>query len=232
MKAIQITQNQLKILAAMAMLIDHIGAEIFPQIILFRIIGRLAFPLFSYFIYEGFQHTHSQKNYFFKIFLLGILCMIVYYLYSGEIYGNVLITFSASIILLYGISVFRQRRNGTTIDRASGLMILIGCVLCVGLICAWIFVDYGLLGVLLPVFAELTKGKDQSEKSLMPLIGFTAGLISLSVQMGGIQYFSLVSIPLLILYNGQRGTLNLKSFFYWFYPIHLAVIGIVAQYVF
>lgn len=43
------TQNQLKIVAAVSMLIDHIGAELFPEIIVLRIIGRLAFPVFFFF---------------------------------------------------------------------------------------------------------------------------------------------------------------------------------------
>lgn len=223
------TQNQLKLLAAAAMLIDHVGAELFPQTVLLRIIGRLSFPLFSYFIYEGFQYTHSKKNYFCKIFLLGVVCVAVYYFYSGEIYGNVLITFSASIALLYGISVCRQRMDGTAADRFCGLAFLAGCALCVGLACQWIYVDYGLFGVLLPVFAELAKGQGPDAKALTPLAGFTMGLVFLSVQMGGIQYFSLGAVPLLMLYNGRRGTVNLKSFFYWFYPVHLAVVGLLAQ---
>lgn len=116
------TQNQLKIVAAVSMLIDHIGAELFPEIIVLRIIGRLAFPVFSFFIYEGFKYTHSKKRYFSRIFLLGILCVAVYYLYSGRIYGNVLITFSVSIIALYSISVLRERISGNRKDKACGMV--------------------------------------------------------------------------------------------------------------
>ena len=50
MQVRRLSQNQLKIVAAIAMLIDHIGAQILPQIVMLRIIGRLAFPIFSYFI--------------------------------------------------------------------------------------------------------------------------------------------------------------------------------------
>ena len=48
-----LTKNQLKILAMVCMTIDHIGAMLFPQAVWLRVIGRLAFPLFSYCIAEG-----------------------------------------------------------------------------------------------------------------------------------------------------------------------------------
>ena len=47
-----LTKNQLKILAMVCMTIDHIGAMLFPQAVWLRVIGRLAFPLFSYCIAE------------------------------------------------------------------------------------------------------------------------------------------------------------------------------------
>lgn len=226
-----LTQNRLKMIAAIAMLIDHIGAELFPQITVLRVIGRLAFPLFAYFIYEGFQYTHSKRNYFFRILSLGLLCMIVYYLYSGELYGNVLITFSLSILVMFGISLFRQRMGGTIKDKISGFLLFFGSVFCAWLLCTQITVDYGFLGVLLPGMAELARSLNQKRKEQIALVVFSVGLFLLSRQMGGVQYFSLLVIPLLIAYNGKRGVLNLKSFFYWFYPVHLAAIGVVSQYV-
>lgn len=221
-----LTQNQLKTVAAIAMLIDHVGAQLFPQIIILRIIGRLAFPVFSYFIYEGYHYTHSKKDYLLKILLTGIVCAVVYYFYSGEIYGNVLITFSVSIIALHGISVFRQKMSGYIKDKLYGFTVMIGCFLFVYFFCSWLSVDYGLRGVLLPVFVELVRWK-KKRNQYIALMGFFVGVLLLSIQMGGIQHFSLLTIPLLATYNGRRGSMDMKSFFYWFYPAHLAAIGVV-----
>ena len=54
---------QLKIIACIAMVIDHVGAVFYPHMEIFRIIGRLAFPIFAFFIAEGFFHTRSVKKY-------------------------------------------------------------------------------------------------------------------------------------------------------------------------
>ena len=80
-------------------------------------------------------------------------------------------------------------------------------------------IDYGLWGVLLPVFIYL--GRDQKEKLLLT----GAGLVLLALSFTGTtQWFSLLTLPLLALYNGQRGKRQMKYFFYVYYPLHLAVI--------
>ena len=38
------------------------------------------------------------------------------------------------------------------------------------------------------------------------------------------------AVPLLSLYNGERGKLRwLGQFFYWYYPVHMALIGLLAR---
>ena len=62
MRVKQLTKNQLKILAMVCMTLDHIGAAFFPQAVWLRVIGRLAFPLFSYCIAEGCRYTRNKAN--------------------------------------------------------------------------------------------------------------------------------------------------------------------------
>ena len=50
------------------MTIDHIGAMLFPQAVWLRVIGRLAFPLFSYCIAEGCRYTRNKARYFGSVF--------------------------------------------------------------------------------------------------------------------------------------------------------------------
>ena len=49
----------LKLIAIAAMLIDHIGGAFFPEVGVFRWIGRLAFPIFCYCLTVGLLYTHD-----------------------------------------------------------------------------------------------------------------------------------------------------------------------------
>ncbi len=114
---------------------------------------------------------------------------------------------------------------------------MLGCLGGIWLICHWVTIDYGFLGVMLPLLAELATcvyeqcSDMRCKQERAGLIGFSVGLLALSLQMGGIQIFSLLTIPLLLAYNGTRGEKNLKQFFYWFYPVHLLLIGLVSLWI-
>ena len=43
-----LTGNQLKLIAMAAMTLDHIGEYLLPQVLILRIIGRLALPIYAY----------------------------------------------------------------------------------------------------------------------------------------------------------------------------------------
>ncbi|MHA1898537.1 MAG: TraX family protein, partial [Promethearchaeota archaeon] len=57
------------------MVFDHIGAVLYPRIIL-RIIGRLAFPIFAFLIVEGYERTRDPKKYLLRLFLWGMVSQI------------------------------------------------------------------------------------------------------------------------------------------------------------
>ena len=85
--------NVLKIIAAISMVIDHIGVMFFPYVKIYRILGRLAYPIFAFMIAEGCKYTKNQLKYFFTIFVFAVVIQLVYYLYSKDTYMSILITF-------------------------------------------------------------------------------------------------------------------------------------------
>lgn len=230
------SQNQLKVIGAIAMAVDHIGAEIFPGAEWMRIIGRLAFPIFSFFIYEGFCYTRSRFKYLMKIAGLGLICVAAYYIYTGTVYANVLITLSLSICLMGAVRFLTDSfSKGKARNVLAGLSAVLLSFACVFLFCRAVPVDYGFYGAVLPVFPlvihiQLEKYDiEEHKKYFAELISFAAMLVLLSFDLGGIQFYSLLSIPFLFLYTGLRGKMKMKNFFYLFYPLHLLLIGLVAM---
>lgn len=211
-----LTGNQLKLIALISMTCDHVGLQLFPETIVFRIIGRLALPIFAYMIAEGSRYTHNRKQYLGRMVLLAALCQIVYFFAMGSLYQCILVTFSLSIVLIYAID--NARSTPTAI--AALLTLVTVCAVCLGLprLLYWtdFAIDYGLWGVLLPVLVYFGGSRK------LPLLAVF--LCLQARQIGGIQWFSLAAIPLLYLYNGQRGKGNVGKWFYVYYPLHLVVI--------
>lgn len=82
----KLTGNELKIIAAFAMLIDHIGLIFFPTEQAFRIVGRLAFPIFAFMIAEGCEYTKHKLRYFLTVAVLAAVCQCFYYLFENSLY--------------------------------------------------------------------------------------------------------------------------------------------------
>ena len=90
--------STLKIFACAFMLIDHIGLVFYdysPEVFeVFRIFGRLAFPIFAFFIAEGTRHSRHKWQRLATIFSIGLVFFLFYYFYDGRLYGNIFLTFS------------------------------------------------------------------------------------------------------------------------------------------
>ena len=209
----------LKLIAAVTMLIDHAGLMLFPSAGWMRAVGRLSMPLYAYLLAEGFRYTHDRLRYFWQIFLLGAACQLVYALAGYELLLGILIDFSIAIALM--ALAERAKRAVRESDRLWPLWggALLAAVAAAYLLCLAVDVDYGICGILLPVWPSLFEKREHR------LAAFAAGLLALCLSLGGNQWFSLLSLPLLLLYSGKPGRVRLKWFFYVFYPAHLAALA-------
>lgn len=220
--------NQLKLIALIAMTVDHVGMLLFPYEVWFRILGRLAFPIFAYMIGEGCVYTRHRGRYLGKMAGLALACQIVYYLDMGSLYQCVLVTFSLSIGLVFLLDNAGKRNTaGSWILAVLGLaaVFLLTEILPGFLPGTDYGVDYGFFGVLLPVTVYLGRKKQQK------FVFFSLGTAALAAAYGGIQWYSLLALPLLMLYNGQRGKAKLKNLFYLYYPAHLVALQLVAMFI-
>ncbi len=233
------TSFVLKLIAAVSMLCDHAGLILFPSVPILRLIGRLAFPIYAFCIAEGFRYTRNRLRYFLRVFVLGALCQIVYFIAEDDVYLGILITFSFSIVLMALTDcvkrAFRGERSplaalwerltgkplSNSADRILSLSLSAAAVLLLLLLTSRITVDYGFFGILLPVCANLF------EDRWMRLVSFACCLAAVAFSYGSsfpVQYWSLLALPLLALYNGQPGRVRMKYFFYIFYPAHMAIL--------
>lgn len=234
--------NAIKLLAAFFMVIDHVGFFFFPHLIIFRILGRISFPLFAYALAEGCRYTKNKAAHFALLFSVAVLCQVVYYFFDdGNLEMSVLVTFSLSAILIYSLQYFKKRLFApevSPVEKITSGTLFVSLVIAVYLLCNTFVVDYGFWGCLLPVFVSLFDLKEvpmpawkaKFDNQYVRILCLAAGLCFLSLKSTGtgiyanIQWYSLLSLPILLLYNGEKGKWNLKYFFYAFYPLHLVLL--------
>lgn len=216
-----LTNNQLKIIAMVAMFLDHMGKVLLPKLLFLQIVGRLAFPIFAYMIAEGCQHTRNRKKYLLNLASLAAVCAVVFFVAKGSLYQSVLVTFVLAIITIYTLEYFRSHRCAMSAVAVvlEVLALIVICFVLPNALRSWGFgIDYGFVGVCLPVAVYFAPGK---REKLLIMAAMTA---LLGYDLGGIQWYGLLTIPVLALYNGQRGSKKMKWLFYIFYPCHLALI--------
>lgn len=218
----------LKGIAAALMLTDHVGAILLPEVPVLRCVGRLAFPIFAFFIAEGYAHTRDFGRYFRRLAILAVVSEIPFNLENGAVFDlarqNVLWTFCLALLTLRGLEALGRERG---FGRWAGC----GLVLAAGFAAGELLrTDYGGWGVVTVALLQLCR--DGKYAKLWLLLAMTAvnglGMGSLTMPVFGgempIQIFAVVALPVIWLYNGQAGPKGLRRAFYVFYPAHLLVL--------
>lgn len=237
-KKITLSGNALKFIAAFCMAVDHVGAFFFPREDIFRIVGRIAFPLFAYMLAEGCEYTRNKLKHFILMFSFAAVCQIGYTVFTGDTYMSILVTFSVAVLLIYALQFFK---NTLFSDKPLILKILTGILFAAAVISAYflnefIDMDYGFAGCILPLLPSIfrkPKGADGKawqilDNKYVHISMFAVGISAFAAVSMTRQWFALCAIPLLLLYSGKRGKLKTKYFFYVFYPAHLVLIFGVA----
>lgn len=202
------------------MLIDHVGYYLLNDFEPFRMIGRLAMPIFIFMLVEGFKKTSSRPRYFARIFVTALIAEIPVYLLHISVmtdyYHNILFTMLLSFLALYATE--------------KGKFWFVAVPL-VALAASAFNCEYGAFGVMLAVgFYIVNK---YLPKQIF--VRFTALLAVLLVTMiplasyenWPIQLWSICAVIPLALYNGKKGRRLPRYFLYVFYPAHLFIIWLL-----
>ena len=219
-----LTNNQLKIIAMISMVIDHIGVYFFPSVTWLRIIGRIAFPIYAYLIAEGCRYTRNRTKYLGIIGAMAILFQIVYFVFMSSLYQGILVTFSLSIIIIFSVEALIKGKGAMA--RIFAILSL-GFALFIGFVCPRLFaeqgfvIDYNIWGISLPVLMYFAPSK---KIRVILVVIFIALMALLS---NSIQWWALMAVPFIALYNGERGKAKMKYFFYIFYPLHLVLLFLI-----
>ena len=229
-----LTGNQLKLIAAISMLVDHGGLLLFPRVEVLRIIGRLAFPIYAFMVAEGCKYTRNRLRYFLSMFFLAFGCQAVYFVYDGSMYLSILVTFSLSILVIYAAQYVKKAyfAGGPFVARLASPLLLATCIAGVYWLNGKFRIDYGFWGTMTPVLASLfhkpqkdSKGAwEKLDRNAVHVLMLSLGLFALGMQLGQRQFYAFAAVPLLLCYSGRRGKRGMKYFFYLFYPLHLLVL--------
>lgn len=221
-----LNRNALKIIALLTMLIDHIGFYFFPGQVVYRIIGRLSFPLFAFFIAEGVFYTGNRKKYFALLLIFALISQPFYSLFFGAGKLNILFTFLFSVCAIILIEKLKNKSAKTFLF----YILLFALILFVLILSLRAAIDYGFLGCALPVGFYFLR--DSKQKYLFFVLA--NALIALPVIIYNPleissynQLFATLAVPLLLMYSGENGKLNLKYLFYIFYPLHLLLLYLI-----
>ena len=230
--AFTINQTTLKWVAIVSMLNDHVGEAFFQDAIIFRIIWRLAFPIFEFLVARGFKFTKHRGKYLARLLGFGVVAIYPYYLVFGLFTPNILFTFALSVMLMWSIDWLGQGGQPTDAATKTVQYVIQAFVVLLFALVATIFMfEYLFLGVLLPfVFWALNNHQTERYTAFVFLtilytaLSITSGITAMAL----IQLFSLFAILLLHQTTELQGKRKLKWFFYIFYPAHLLVLHIIS----
>lgn len=209
-------QEVLKLIACAAMLLDHIGGYALAEFIPFRIVGRIAFPIYCFLLAEGTLHTKSPVRYLLRLLVCAVISELPFDLcLAGMVTWQ---NQSVMVTLLLGAAM------AFTIKKAP-LWLKPLVIFPFALLAALFQSDYGAMGIVIIALFLLTRQMPQS--LLLQAIGLF--VIQLCFSANNVQHCALAAMVPISLYSGQKVTHSpiVQWSFYLFYPVHLLILWLI-----
>lgn len=227
--------NHLKLVAIIAMTVDHVCDLIYPGFpaepgaMAMHLVGRLTAPIMWFFVCEGYYYTHHAKRYLLR---LGIFAAISHFAYCFA-FGIHPIPFRTGIFnqtsVMYPLFVavlvlWMQDHALPGKKRVRSLLVFV-------LIWSAFPADWSCIAVLAILGMYQKRGDLKAQMREVVLYVAIYAVVSFFFVSKGYalaQIGVLLVYPVLKLYNGEKGKAKwMKWFFYLYYPIHLFFIGVL-----
>jgi len=226
--------NQLKLIAILAMTVDHVTWTIWPGygktwfVVVLHAVGRLTAPIMWFFIAEGYYHTRSVKKYALRLFMLALISHFAY----NFCFGRPMLPLQTGIFnqtgvvwaLAWGLVLLCiEESQAFSTWQKAGLTILI---------CLVSFpADWSCIAAMAILGIGSNRGNFKAQMTgMMVWTAIYAAVYFLFMDRlyGLLQLCTCLAIPLLRLYNGKRGSAKaMGRLFYFYYPTHMALLGLV-----
>lgn len=242
-----ITAALLKNIAIALMFINHAGDIVFEKVLNYRgffydlqwYISRPAFVIFAFFIAEGMYKTHDRKKYCIRLLITGLISEIPFDL----MWSNTLFDFSSQNVLF---TLFFGALAIMLIDKYKGFKLMQWAIfVSVAILTYFMNTDYKGFGIaLILCFYYLRDDKLKMFIVAGCILYFGYMLDYIDVFLMYRYYFNIINeyalmelhgalaFPLLYFYNGDKGKMFNKWFYYLFYPAHHFVIYLLCKFVF
>ena len=230
--------NALKVIAIVAMTVDHLAwvnietyeqAET-PLLIFLHCIGRLTAPMMIFFVAEGYYHTRNYSRYLRRLFILALVSHFAFCYFNMSGYNpfdNPM--FNATSIawpLMWGLILLKVWDMEQLSRWMKVLITLLACLLTFSS-------DWSCAAPLAILMIGRSRGDFYKQMLWMMLIIslYAVAFYVVNNPTYGIVHLACwLAVPFLGLYNGQRGRCRwLGKFFYYYYPAHMALIGLLAR---
>jgi hypothetical protein len=213
--------DYLKVIAMVTMLIDHVAYFLVPHgteiYFIMRIIGRIAYPIFAYYVAMGYKHTSDINRYMVRMLIFALISQIPFYFFShGTFYLNVMFTFFMALLML------RLYEKGNLI---WVVVLFLADV---------IHMDYGAYGLL--IILIFYRFADEKRKVYGLILVLTLLYNSLNALQAGyiswqmyLQVFCVMALP--FIYKEYKYIRINRYISYLFYPVHIGLIVLVGYFI-
>lgn len=234
MERLSLNSNQLKLVAIVAMTVDHLTWTFFPglqtawYVLLLHTVGRLTAPIMWFFIAEGCHYTHSMGRYIGRLFGFALISHFAYDFAFGipflPLSTGPFNQTSVMWSLAWAAAMVALCRRGDLPQWLKTAALIAASIVAFSS-------DWSSIAVMCPFFLYAHRGDFRLQARDIVFWSFIYAavyFIFIDKAYGCLQMLTCLSLPLLSRYNGERGKWRgMKWLFYIYYPAHLFVIGLL-----